>query len=70
MAMQSMSAQNRRCRGQLKEEMTTFFAALPYGKTLLNCSPTDLLANLRVPWASDANGGNGTTYFTTLCTLK
>lgn len=42
-AMAGINSQNRQRRGQLQQELSQHLHSLPYGTTMANCSPEDLL---------------------------
>ena len=55
-AQHSVSAQNRKRRDQLRSELSSFLAALPYGRTLQTCTPEDLLVYLELVYIPNHAG--------------
>ena len=47
-ALASVNEQNRRRRNQLRDDLSSHLASLPYGRTLDNCAPEDLLVYLQM----------------------
>ena len=47
-ALASVSEQNRQRRNQLRDELNSHLASLPYGRNLDNCTPKDLLVYLQM----------------------
>ena len=46
-AMASITPQNRQRRSQLQQELNQHLQSLPYGRTLANCTPEDLLVYMQ-----------------------